>query len=72
MIYADKYAGPRTVNAIVKHVESRFRRWDKTDVQQFVDEDSLFAHIDRTHRPVFVKAYEDWCQHCQKLIPVGG
>ena len=61
---------PVDVDALVRHIESKYAPYDEKDVLQFQSEEDFFERLDDSGRPVFVKFYEDWCAHCQRLKPV--
>jgi thiol-disulfide isomerase/thioredoxin len=50
----------------------KYLSYDPEDVAEFVDEESFYQSMDDsdTPKPIFVKFYEQWCEHCKRLKEV--
>jgi len=62
----EKYIGPSDVTAIVEHIEHKYLPFNEADVWSFTNEKEFQAKQEAS-KFTFVKFYEDWCAHCQKL-----
>ena len=67
------YLGPSMLwlmKMMWKYVLLSELNWSTYFSQEFTDEDTFWDLMDGNERPVFVKFYEKWCAHCQRLKKV--
>jgi len=52
-------------------LDTNFLPFNEADVLSFVDENSFFDRMDKSEddppKPIMVKFWEAWCEHCKKL-----
>jgi len=65
------FSGARDVLTLSTHVRHKFLPFNEADVLSFVDENSFFDRMDKSEddppKPIMVKFWEAWCEHCKKL-----
>lgn len=65
------FGGSRDVATLATHIRHKFLPYNEADVLSFVDENALFERMDKSEddppKPIMVKFWEAWCEHCKKL-----
>jgi len=64
----EKYVLDVSVKSMVNYIRYKYMKYNEDDVLHFTDEDDFFERMDLSEnpKPIFVKFYEQWCQHCKK------
>jgi len=62
-----KYTLDSDAKTLYRYIKTKYALADEDDVKEFTDEDTFWDLMDGNERPVFVKFYEKWCAHCQRL-----
>jgi len=65
----EKYSGEQTIPAIVEHIRSFEMPYKEEDVTSVSGEDEFYEILDKENdpKPIFVKFFETWCTHCQRI-----
>jgi len=62
-----KYGLAVEVETLSQHILHKKLEYEEGDIAQFTDELDFYDHLDAGGKPIFVKFYEKWCEHCKRL-----
>jgi thiol-disulfide isomerase/thioredoxin len=64
-----KYTGPVDAKSLAAHIRHKYLTYDAEDMLKFRDEDAFYERLDAQDppKPIFVKFYEQWCEHCKRI-----